>query len=487
MLAGDQNLRIPQEVYAFFTNPGGHSLIMRGHAGTGKTTLALQVIEDLAAIEKSYYFSTRVSDESLFIHFPWLKGKLVQDRKASGEGIVEDKLRREGLSALKGVASGRPRMDKGKMSLSIGKDLGEIEDLYSTIEGRLPERTLLVIDSLDALCERYGVGDLKLISAFQRDIVEGYGCSILYVLESPEQQLDYLGDGVIVLDMDQHEGRRTRVIDILKLRGCEIRQPKYLYSLRGGKVQSFDYRWEKVVAGGQSFSPILDHSDKVSCGTADLDALMMGGLEKGSVVLLELGAGVPTSVAGEIENALVANFITQNRGAVWVPVRKASAESARNRILRGVPSERFDKCVRIPELASAMDQPSGPYIMPVEGTSAASDLKWANLTYYLQGTEAPLLSLIGFDAMESTYGSQVMEQLTDHLAAVRRNKGIFVGITSISTSSTLRLADLATVHLKVGRIGGTVVIFGEEPYTECNAVTFREQEKGGRICLTPIV
>jgi KaiC/GvpD/RAD55 family RecA-like ATPase len=72
----DTGMRIPQEVYKFFSNPGGHSLILRGNAGAGKTTFALQAIEDLAAIEKSYYFPTRVSDESLFLQFPWLKEKM---------------------------------------------------------------------------------------------------------------------------------------------------------------------------------------------------------------------------------------------------------------------------------------------------------------------------------------------------------------------------------------------------------------------------
>ena len=75
----EPKIKIPIEVYQFFTNPGGHSLIVRGNAGTGKTTFALQTIEELSAIEKSFYHSTRVSDMSLLTQFGWLKDKM-EDR-----------------------------------------------------------------------------------------------------------------------------------------------------------------------------------------------------------------------------------------------------------------------------------------------------------------------------------------------------------------------------------------------------------------------
>ena len=66
----------PREIIRFLSSPGGHSLILRGMAGTGKTTLALQLIEELAAVQQSYYMSTRVSDQSLFNQFPWLLDKV---------------------------------------------------------------------------------------------------------------------------------------------------------------------------------------------------------------------------------------------------------------------------------------------------------------------------------------------------------------------------------------------------------------------------
>src|SRR5438046_9648188 len=68
--------RIPREVVEFFNAAGGHSLIVKGPAGTGKTTFALQLTEELGEVSASHYLSARVSDESLFRQFIWLKERL---------------------------------------------------------------------------------------------------------------------------------------------------------------------------------------------------------------------------------------------------------------------------------------------------------------------------------------------------------------------------------------------------------------------------
>lgn len=484
----ETGMRIPQEVYRFFSNPGGHSLILRGNAGAGKTTFALQIIEDLAAIEKSYYFPTRVSDESLFLQFPWLKEKMEVFLQTNGDkkGMPGTKWQpRQGLCKLKGLTPSKPSSGKDHMSVSIGKDVGEIENLYKMVEARLPERTLLVIDSLDALAERNGIPCVKLICAIQKDLVEEYGANVLCILESPEQLLDYLGDGVIRIGMMEHNGRRMREIELLKLRGCEIQQPKYLCTLKGGRLQSFGYWWERPFVSEKPWKPVPDSNDRLSTGIKDLDGMIMGGFEPGSVVLIELGSGVPISVAGAIENSLVSNFASLNRGVVWVPLRKASAENVRARVTPNLQKETFDKCVRVGEHVTGMA--GSQYIIPLEGSDASSDFKWQTLNYHLQGTDTPFLSLMGFDTLESIYGNRVMDQLIDHMAMVRRNKSIFVGIVSPSSASTQRLIDLATVRLRVERIAGTVVLCGEEPYTELNAMQMKDTELGGGISLTPIV
>src|SRR4030067_2057396 len=122
----------PREMVNFLSSPGGHSMIVRGRAGTGNPTIAVQIIEELASVQQSYYMSTRVSDQSLFNQFPWLldkvkEGEILKARKkikkkADSEQQVEQILL--GLAAIKGELKG----EKGKSPRK------EVERLQGLIE-----------------------------------------------------------------------------------------------------------------------------------------------------------------------------------------------------------------------------------------------------------------------------------------------------------------------------------------------------------------
>lgn len=482
-------LKIPSEIFQFFTNPGGHSLIVRGTAGAGKTTFALQAIEELSPFQWGFYHSTRVSDASLLAQFPWLKDRgdrLLRTGSFSDEGGENSK--RTGLSDLKGVKSPPMEIAKvGGLAISIGKDLGELETLYHCIENNLPEKGLVVIDSIDALADKFNIGCSKLVNTIQRDIVEGYGSNVMFVVETPGADLDYLGDGVVNFTRAEHHHRRLRELEIVKLRGCEIQQPKFIFSLDGGRVQAFAYNRNPIPQSARGpWRPLNDLDGRISSGLGDLDRTLSGGLEAGSITLIEMGQGVPTTVTSELESALVCNFVSLGRGVLWVPMRKASAENARAKIAPRVPGEDIDRLVRIPEKAEQMTS-AVSCVMPVEGASAFSDFKWQNIEYSLGSSLRPMLSLMGLDTMQSMYGSDVSDQLMDFLSMVRRNSGIFVALAPTASGSTDRLADLATAHIKIERVGGTVLLYGEEPFTECYAFNFEEKEAGGDVALTRIL
>src|SRR5512136_568121 len=248
--------RIPREIIEFFNAPGGHSLIVKGQAGSGKTTFALQVTEELGEVAASHYLSSRVSDESLFNQFPWLRERLKPAvlQMAPKPARATTKVARSALDQLlgkveageeggedegaKSVAAGDVK--EGFYEVPIGFDLPELEAAYDFVDGRMPERSLVLIDSIDALSEHYGIAASKLINVLQRDLVEGSKQSVLYVLEgSGETRLDYLGDGVLNLSATEHQGRRLRVMTIEKLRGQQVAQHKYLYTLDAGRLEAF--------------------------------------------------------------------------------------------------------------------------------------------------------------------------------------------------------------------------------------------------------
>jgi hypothetical protein len=214
---------------------------------------------------------------------------------------------------------------------------------------------------------------------------------------------------------------------------------------------------------------------------------MTGGLAPGSVVLIELGPGMPPMVSDLLERSLVTSFANAGRGVLWVPLRKESGANVRASLQGVVSDEEMERSVRVVEPASQMDLGSGRFVLPVEGSKVADDLKWKNLTYSLDRASQPYLSLMGFESLESIYGGEVMEGLIEHLTAMKKNGGAFVGLTSPTSRSTARLADMATVHLKAERIGGTVVLHGSKPFTEIYALTVEERPRGGCISLTPLV
>jgi len=494
----------PKEIIKFLSSPGGHSTILRGMAGTGKTTLALQVIEELAAVQQSYYMSTRVSDQSLFNQFPWLldkvrEGEILKARKKiRKKGEPEQQVEKIllGLASIKGELKGEkikaPRKELGRLQgliesggedqiaepgeegelvVSVGAMMPEIEMAYDVVDKALPERTLVVIDSIDALAEKYGVPPSRLINAMQKDLVEGCGSNIVYVLETPDPLLDYLGDGVIYLSLNHSTGRRIREMDILKLRGCEIRQPRYVYTLLGGRVRTFEYSRYTKPDRPKRFEAIDDPaSQHVSTGNADLDSMIEGGLMKGTITLIELSPGVPVVASSQIENAIICNFIAQNRGVAWIPTKKTGADTAREELLGFVSADSFDKNVRILEPHAPAGAPK-PYSMTLEGEDVRVDMKWQDVQYALRTTGNPILAMVGFDSLESIYGPSVLDGMMEFLTSLLNNDGVFVATVTPSVKSTSRLSDLAHTHLRIDKTSGVTLIRGEEPFTAPHAMT----------------
>src|SRR3989441_7255065 len=101
--------RIPRELVEFFTAPGGHPLIVKAPAGTGKTTFALQLTEALGEVTASHYLSSRVSDESLYRQFTWLKDRIKPSILQTGSKSPHNtKVARHALDQLEG------KLEEGK-------------------------------------------------------------------------------------------------------------------------------------------------------------------------------------------------------------------------------------------------------------------------------------------------------------------------------------------------------------------------------------
>jgi len=95
--------------------------------------------------------------------------------------------------------------------------------------------------------------------------------------------------------------------------------------------------------------------------------------------------------------------------------------------------------------------------------------------------------MMAFDTLESVYGSNVLEGLSGHISAVRRNKDIFLGMSTATTASNQKLADLAQIHIRLQNVFGTILLYCEKPYTELYHLAFDYSSGCPQVVLTPLV
>ncbi|MEW5936227.1 MAG: gas vesicle protein GvpD P-loop domain-containing protein [Candidatus Thermoplasmatota archaeon] len=533
--------QIPQQILDFFESPGGHSLLVKGDAGTGKTTFALQLIEELSGIEATHYISGRVTDRSLYNQFPWLAKKVRRNdliaggrgflnalhpggRKGTCQARLPEAVKQEAKSLLKvlrgtetmPVAVDRSGLRKlegqiiegeadvtaegdrgdlvnGVLTLDLSSDLPEIEWAYDVVERALPKKSLIVFDSINSLSEKYGVAQVRLVNTIQRDLVENSGANLVYILEEAEKsQLDYLGDGVIRLHSQYHKGRRLRVLTIEKLRGCPITEPTVCYTLLDGRMSVFECPRYSIGDPGSGegkprhFKPIPDLSgDIVSTGSADIDFLI-GGLAHGSVGVFEFADNVSPSIVSNLCYTMVANFVSQERGVCILPPRHGTGHTAYQMLSSQIGEERFYERVRVFEPTTCLSKDILKNTILLEGTNVETDFRWEGIEYALSGSQQPFVILLSLDTLSKMYDERVEGSLIPLIYAVRKVGAIFIGFTSEPDTERL-IMSTARIHVKVERLGDQTFLYGEKPYTGLHALIIEDPSALGRLSLVPVV
>jgi KaiC/GvpD/RAD55 family RecA-like ATPase len=517
--------RTPVELLNFFRSSGGHSLLIKGDAGTGKTTLALQLIEELSEEQPDYYLSTRVSDEALFRQFPWLEEKakrndvlkagkafLSKTKAPTFKGmedykhdstlkVAKDLLRvlgkndsspmvvRSELLKLEGqIESGEIEGDgsdtmMGEVTdegvvLDIGVMLPELELAYDMAEANLPDKTFIVMDSIDALAEHYGISPQKIMNTLQKDLVEHSGTNVTYVMETAEKNIyDYLGDGVVRLYNLHKEGRRVRELIIEKLRGQQITRWKYPFTLVDGRLRVFETNWFTMPDELGPHLPVNDPApDVASTGNASMD-LEIGGLRKGSVILLEIGENVPQDIVRSIEYSLISDFLSKRRGVIWFPEFAVNYETLERHMRKMVSKEALNGCVRV--LDNSPMEKSYEFVSVIEGSDAAQDLRLNSLRFMLaRSAVEPYLSILGFDSLEALYGPGVLPDTFMHLEAMKRSGNVVLAEATTSCGSLRQLSHQARIHLKLESLAGTVMLCAQKPLTPYYYLDFEACHEG---------
>jgi circadian clock protein KaiC len=254
--------------------PADRLYLLEGDPGTGKTTLALQfLLEGVRRSEPALYVTLSETNEEL--------RAVAESHGWTLDGITIHELAHE--EAL------RPDAQYTVFHPSEVELADTMSVVFQTLERVRPRRA--VFDSLSEmrLLARDPLRYRRQILALKQ-FFAGRGCTVLVVddrtgQEQGDLQLHSLAHGVIRLEQVAPEyGGARRRLRIMKLRGVQIRTGYHDFGITRGGVVVYP---RLVAAEHHRQFP----SEFVSSGVREIDALIGGGLMRGTTALVLGPAG----------------------------------------------------------------------------------------------------------------------------------------------------------------------------------------------------
>lgn len=509
------NLKLPEEVYDFFDSQVGRSLMIKGHAGVGKTIMSLTMLEEIGDLENSFYFSTRVSNQSLYSQFGWLREKDMRENlidasheflstiKPAGEKVHYFKERkseeidefekvdsaRRLLTELRGEDEeelGSPASVSRSMLINLRKEnfMAELENIYDRVEARLPEPTLFIIDSLESLAERYEIEPEVLIKTLQKDLVERSRVNLILVLESEKYtKMDYLVDGVITLKESEKKGRRVRQLYLNKLRGVKIKRPVYIFTLNEGKFRYFK-QLDPITPTFENRHPPIEDGEGTdhwenklfSTGSIDLDNVLGGGYPRDGLVVIEVGKNIPFIGQMYLFGPTMENFLTQGRGVLVMP-SSGKGEYILEDWARGLLEKEEYENIKILDfgVGDKRSKERKPEYYMQKFKEAYKELRY-------ETGGGPILTVCDWIRLEHSIGGEdigVSSRLRiakDVIDLMRENSALTIGLMGPGFTFKDKSRYISDTHIKIFTYYNTLLMYGEKPNTEIYNVYLSEGE-----------
>jgi circadian clock protein KaiC len=250
--------------------PVGSVTVVTGEPGVGKTVLVLQMLFRLAAAGKKCLYFTTLSEPALKL-VRYLQVFSFFDQSLLDSGHVQF-------------------IDLGAVLREVGAEAA-LDTVVARVEELEP--TVVVIDSFKAIHDilpdvaksRAAVYDLSVRMAT-------WGATTVLVGEYVDAEVSVLpefaiADGIIRLHNSRVELTTVREVEVVKLRGSAFVAGTHFFEIQSDGVHF--YPRVRTPSGLDGEQVALD--DRVSTGTAGLDAMLDGGLPRASATVVEGGTG----------------------------------------------------------------------------------------------------------------------------------------------------------------------------------------------------
>jgi KaiC/GvpD/RAD55 family RecA-like ATPase len=314
---------MPEELVRFIQRDT-YSLLIKGYAGAGKTTLALTILRALGTKDNFFYISTRISPKELFNYYPW-------------------------LASLSDQGPGNPEETSSEhtgMSMFEDARLDEPESLFERITNQLMDikSPIIIIDSWDAIAsfmDKEGrLNNERVLQTWR----ERAGAKLIFISEHPDDTtLDFLVGGVVELRQTYHDNARFREILLRKLRGVRIDRPSYVYTLEDSSFRSFDPYIPPRIRKAPHNKPNLKKqsdllsSELIKSSFPALDRALGGGYPRSGIVLLEHDERMSTSTAMTVLSELVSNFLSCSYPVLIQPSRRIEPREVMESLTHSLP------------------------------------------------------------------------------------------------------------------------------------------------------
>ena len=473
---------IPDELMQFVQR-NTYSLLIKGSAGVGKTTLSLTILKALKVKSNFFYISTRISPKQLFMYYPWL-GKFIGGSKVS----ESDEISGQGYN------------------LSIFEDarLDEPESLFERITNQLMDvkAPIIIIDSWDAIAsfmdKEARLNNERVLQIWR----ERAGAKLIFITEDPnDTTLDFLVDGIVELRRKYYDDMIIRQIFLSKLRGIMINKPSYIYSLNAAlfttceSYQPGDFavtiartRFNK---NEHAFSSRYD-GRYISTGYQELDDLLGGGFVQKGVILIELESDVSTWVAIAFLSSIISNFIRTSNPVLFHPFDGINAKEVTS-YLRLETNSNTDqtKLLKILCYDEGVDEKSNQnsrllknqheylerYIESFHEAVAKTRLQYPNKL---------LLNIIGTNAAQKMNAHADIGQI-NLSSFIRKNTDLSFIVSRKLRNTPQHISEVCDVHLRFLVLNGSLFLQSLVPWRHLYSVLSPPSSGGSTVKLDPVV